>query len=211
MPLRTPNQYMYLFYFSLKKKSYAHGTPSRIPLIALNQSTKRNIDFDENPITDDSTDPHHHHQITGLHHQHSNQHDSYANYHCSDCFNSANPTATASNTDDDYLHETQVPILVVFLILTSYICIGTVIFSIWENWSLVDSAYFCFVTLSTIGFGNGDLVPRKTFHGPDLQLFACCVYLIVGLILVAMSFTLLEAQLIWKCKRMAARLKLRKD
>lgn len=73
---------------------------------------------------------------------------------------------------------------------------------------MIDGAYFCFVTLSTIGFG--DLVPKRTFRGPDVQLFACCAYLLLGLVLVAMSFTLLETQLIWKCKRMAVRLKLAK-
>lgn len=51
-------------------------------------------------------------------------------------------------------HNPQVPITIILLILTTYICIGTVIFSLWENWSIVDGAYFCFVTLSTIGFGN---------------------------------------------------------
>lgn len=116
---------------------------------------------------------------------------------------------TSNTVDDLPCEETQVPIVVIVLILTIYICIGTAIFSIWENWSFVDGAYFCFVTISTIGFA--DLVPRKTFQGPDLQLFACCTYLIVGLILVTMSFTLLESQLMWRCKRVAMRLKRRKN
>lgn len=103
----------------------------------------------------------------------------------------------------------QVPITVILIILISYIGIGTVIFSIWENWSMVDGAWFCFVTLSTIGFG--DLVPKKTFYGPYIQLFACCAYLILGLVLVAMAFTLLETQLLWKCRRIAVRLKLTND
>lgn len=103
----------------------------------------------------------------------------------------------------------QVPITIILIILITYICIGTVIFSLWENWSIVDGAYFCFVTLSTIGFG--ELVPKNTFHGPELQLFACCAYLLLGLVLVAMSFSLLETQLLWKCRRMAVRLKLAKD
>lgn len=106
-------------------------------------------------------------------------------------------------------NSSQVPITLILVILISYISIGTVIFSLWENWSMVDGAYFCFVTLSTIGFG--DLVPQKTFQGPDVQLFACCAYLLLGLVLVAMSFSLLETQLLWKCKRMAVRLKLAKD
>lgn len=200
-----------IFFILFLLKSCAHGTPSRIPLIALNQRSKRNTDSDDNLHNDDATHSGHHR--TATRHQRINQLDDYNNYHCEDC--RAMQTmqqltiTSATNNDDDFLYETQVPVLVVLLILISYICLGTVIFSIWENWSLVDGAYFCFVTLSTIGFG--DLVPRKTFHGPDLQLFACCAYLIVGLILVAMSFTLLETQLIWRCKRMAVRFKLRKD
>lgn len=118
-------------------------------------------------------------------------------------------TTTAQMNGPNDGETQQVPILVIVFILISYICIGTAIFSIWENWSFIDGAYFCFVTISTIGFA--DMVPRKTFHGPDLQLFACCAYLIVGLVLVTMSFSLLESQLVWKCKRMAARLKLRKN
>lgn len=111
------------------------------------------------------------------------------------------------NEDINY-NITQVPFTLILLILGSYICIGTVIFSFWENWSIIDGAYFCFVTLSTIGFG--DLIPKKTFRGPDLQLFACCAYLLLGLVLVAMSFSLLETQLMWRCRKVAVRLKLAK-
>lgn len=103
----------------------------------------------------------------------------------------------------------QVPITIVLLILVCYICLGTVIFAFWENWSLIDGAYFCFVTLSTIGYG--DFLPERTFYGPEVQLFACCAYLLLGLVLVAMSFSILETQLMWKCKRIAVRLKLAKE
>lgn len=103
----------------------------------------------------------------------------------------------------------QVPISLVLLILMCYICVGTVIFALWENWSLVDGAYFCFVTLSTIGYG--DFVPARSFNGPEVQLYACCAYLLLGLVLVAMSFSILETQLMWKCKRIAVRLKLASD
>lgn len=102
----------------------------------------------------------------------------------------------------------QVPILLIFLILLCYISLGTIIFAVWEDWSVIDGAYFCFVTLSTIGFG--DLVPLRTFRGPELQLVACFLYLLLGLVLVAMTFTVVENQLMWKCRRVAVRLKLTK-
>ncbi|XP_055905739.1 uncharacterized protein LOC129941192 [Eupeodes corollae] len=113
------------------------------------------------------------------------------------------------DNDDDEDGIPQVPITIVLLILVAYICIGTVIFALWENWSLIDGAYFCFVTLSTIGYG--DFMPEHTFRGPNVQLFACCAYLLLGLVLVAMSFSILETQLMWKCKRIAVRLKLARN
>lgn len=164
--------------------SCAHGTPSRIPLIALNQRTKCS-EFD-GKASRDTIDPY------------DGRAGNVNEYH-------ASAMAGLPNAVDDLPNETQVPVLVIVSILIVYISIGTAIFSVWENWSFVDGAYFCFVTISTIGFA--DLVPRKTFQGPDLQLFACCTYLIVGLILVTMSFTLLESQLMWRCKRIAMRFK----
>ncbi|KAH8375353.1 hypothetical protein KR200_011232 [Drosophila serrata] len=126
-------------------------------------------------------------------------------YHChsesEDCREGAD-----DSEDEGEETERQVPISLVLLILMCYICVGTVIFALWENWSLVDGAYFCFVTLSTIGYG--DFVPARSFNGPELQLYACCAYLLLGLVLVAMSFSILETQLMWKCKRIAVRLKL---
>lgn len=116
---------------------------------------------------------------------------------------------TPMDEADEVPPSPQVPLLLILMILASYIALGTVIFSLWENWSLVDGAYFCFVTLSTIGFG--DLVPRHTLHGPDLQLVACCAYLLLGLVLVAMCFSLVESQLMWRCRRVAVRLKLTHD
>lgn len=116
--------------------------------------------------------------------------------------------------DDEDGHQfgepmTQVPMLLIFFILLLYISLGTIIFAVWEDWSVIDGAYFCFVTLSTIGFG--DLVPLRTFRGPELQLFACFLYLLLGLVLVAMTFTVVENQLMWKCRRVAVRLKLTKS
>lgn len=72
------------------------------------------------------------------------------------------------------IHNPQVPITIILLILTTYICIGTVIFSLWENWSIVDGAYFCFVTLSTIGFGNNQQFPFPYLL--DNFLVKLCIY-----------------------------------
>ena len=70
--------------------------------------------------------------------------------------------------------------------------------------SLLKIAYFCFITLSTIGFG--DIVPgdsiklRQDFEG-SAQILFCCIYLIFGLALIAMSFNLVQEQVILKMRK----------
>ena len=43
------------------------------------------------------------------------------------------------------------------LVIGFYIFMGALLFGVWENWEALEASYFCFVTISTIGFG--DLVP----------------------------------------------------
>ena len=40
-----------------------------------------------------------------------------------------------------------------------FFSIGSAIFVFWEDWSFLQSFYFCFITMTTIGFG--DVVPGK--------------------------------------------------
>lgn len=99
-----------------------------------------------------------------------------------------------------------VPVFLVLLVLVGYICLGAAVFATWEDWTFIDGAYFCFVTLSTIGFG--DFVPGKSFKGTDtqngqLQLIACCGYLLFGLVLIAMSFSLVQEEVVSKCRNVA--------
>ena len=71
------------------------------------------------------------------------------------------------NDDDDELNdiwyrmENRVPILVVVLIIVSYIYLGALMFNKFEDWSMRESIYFCYITLSTIGFG--DYVCKRFF------------------------------------------------
>jgi hypothetical protein len=50
--------------------------------------------------------------------------------------------------------ESRVPFGAVILIIVGYICLGAFMFSKFENWSMTVSVYFCYITLSTIGFGD---------------------------------------------------------
>ena len=63
--------------------------------------------------------------------------------------------------DEEYMptDTVAVPIVVTLCVMTVYIFLGAIVFSQWEGWSIDDSVYFCFVTLTTLGFG--DMVPGQ--------------------------------------------------
>ena len=44
---------------------------------------------------------------------------------------------------------------------------GAFLFTIWEDWSFFDAFYFCFVTMTTIGFG--DMTPSISGEGKPSQ------------------------------------------
>ncbi|KAH3882915.1 hypothetical protein DPMN_006861 [Dreissena polymorpha] len=88
----------------------------------------------------------------------------------------------------------RVPIFVSLLIIAIYIFSGAIMFSLWENWDYLEGSYFCFITLSTIGFG--DYVPgsisRTDSADSRNKLIMCCVYLLFGLSVIAMCFNLMQ-------------------
>ena len=58
--------------------------------------------------------------------------------------------------------------MVSLFILLSYLLIGAFAFERWEDsddWTLASSLYFCFISLTTIGYG--DLVPLKSITHYD--------------------------------------------
>ena len=40
------------------------------------------------------------------------------------------------------------------MILVFYITLGTTVFGLWEEWSVVDALYFVIVTITTVGYGD---------------------------------------------------------
>ncbi|GAB6033721.1 hypothetical protein CHUAL_013834 [Chamberlinius hualienensis] len=107
------------------------------------------------------------------------------------------------------LDDTRVPIYLVLGIVSFYICLGALIFSYWEGWTFMNGAYFCFITLSTIGFGDlvpgSDLLHDKSDTG-QAKLILCCFYLILGLAIIAMSFNLVQEEVTAKCKQIGRNL-----
>ncbi|XP_054719912.1 potassium channel subfamily K member 18-like [Uloborus diversus] len=116
--------------------------------------------------------------------------------------------------DEDFNGKARVsvPITLCMVILIGYISGGAVLFSLWEGWGFLDGSYFCFVTLSTIGFG--DLVPGDSVisdGGSQEKLVMCSLYLLFGMALIAMCFNLMQEEVIHKVRACGRRIGIIKD
>ena len=114
-------------------------------------------------------------------------------------------------TTDGVKHVT-VPIYISLLILTTYILGGAALFSSWErDWTFLEGSYFCFITLTTIGFG--DYVPGASVdsRGGQEKLAICAMYVVFGLSLIAMCFDLMQEEARSKCRALGRKLGLLQD
>ncbi|XP_041767821.1 uncharacterized protein LOC121591420 [Anopheles merus] len=85
--------------------------------------------------------------------------------------------------------QSVVPISICIMILICYITLGAVLFHKLQPWGVLESLYFCFTSLGTIGFG--DLMPKGT-----VAQYAASAYIIIGMAVVAMCFSLIQTELI---------------
>lgn len=90
------------------------------------------------------------------------------------------------------------PILLCFSIMLVYIVLGALALYQLERWPLLDGVYFCFMSLSTIGFG--DLVPGLRRESAATTWF-CSAYIMSGMALTAMCFNVLHEELAHRVKR----------
>ncbi len=92
---------------------------------------------------------------------------------------------------------------------------GALMFSIWEEengWDFLVGAYFCFITLSTIGFG--DYVPGSSindYESSQEKLVLVALYLLFGLALCAMCFDLMQEEARNKVRYIGRKVGLIKD
>jgi len=68
-------------------------------------------------------------------------------------------------------------------------------FANWEDWDNLQAAYYCFITISTIGFG--DVVPGfsagvASSPSSDFEIFGAIVYIVLGMALMAMGIELIQ-------------------
>ncbi|XP_076877384.1 potassium channel subfamily K member 15-like [Brachyhypopomus gauderio] len=69
-----------------------------------------------------------------------------------------------------------------FLTCLSTLCVGAVVFSYFEGWGYFHACYFCFVTLTTIGFGDFVALQKKSdLERKTLYVAFTFVYFLVGL------------------------------
>ncbi|XP_018431166.1 PREDICTED: potassium channel subfamily K member 18, partial [Nanorana parkeri] len=83
----------------------------------------------------------------------------------------------------------DVPVLLIVLIVVTYLMLGAFILPLWEDWDMLEAFYFCFVTLSTIGFG--DVFPAHPNYFLLLSL-----YTVVGMAIMCMAFRLMQNRMV---------------
>lgn len=111
---------------------------------------------------------------------------------------------TDEDDDESSTYDPQrvtVPLTLCVAIMVGYIWGGAILFSEWEEWNMLDGSYFCFVSLSTIGFG--DIVPGDKIYAAqalDLSFIFCSMYLMLGMALIAMCFNLMQEEVIAKVR-----------
>ncbi|VDK80363.1 unnamed protein product [Litomosoides sigmodontis] len=110
------------------------------------------------------------------------------------------------------LQRISVPLSLVFLTMFAYLVAGSVLFCLWEGWTFLDSFYFCYISLTTIGFG--DKFPGASVgNDKDAQkkLVITSVYLLFGMALLAMCFNLAQEEVVNKVSWLANKFKSRDD
>lgn len=106
------------------------------------------------------------------------------------------PYPETFEVDDEF----NLPISVATLLLISYIIMGSLFYTfiLETEWTLIDSFYFVFISMSTIGFG--DMVPSNPFY-----VMLSMIYLIFGLALTSMFINVVQIKLSDHFKRASAK------
>ena len=110
--------------------------------------------------------------------------------------------------EPDYT-EASVPLTITMGVIAFYILFGASVFSILEEWDMTESAYYCFITISTVGFG--DFVPGS--HGlattnAQWEMVFTSIYMGLGLALLSMCFSLMQEEIAVKFKLLADKISL---
>lgn len=108
---------------------------------------------------------------------------------------------SAGHTEKPDISTVNIPITVSLVIMVALLYGGTLLFEKYEGWDPLTSFYFCFISLTTIGFG--DYVPGLTMDSPGhddkgMNFIFCSLYLMFGLALLSMCFNLMQEEVVHK-------------
>ena len=95
--------------------------------------------------------------------------------------------------DDDEDEKVSVPLTITMAVIGGYIFMGSLLFGVWEGWDWLTSAYYCFITISTIGFG--DVVPGTSgfqTSADSWKMVAASGYIVFGMAIMSMAFNLIQ-------------------
>lgn len=121
------------------------------------------------------------------------------NHNSQPIFSQAEVKAQKPPKEGFIISEVRVPVTISVMIIALYIFGGAVLFSLWETeWNYLIGAYFCFITLSTIGFGDYVFGTGDDFSANEKVIF-CALYLVLGLSIIAMCFDLMQEEVRAKC------------
>ncbi|XP_037872328.1 TWiK family of potassium channels protein 7 [Bombyx mori] len=90
---------------------------------------------------------------------------------------------------------TRVPIILSFFLIVLYIGLGSFVFHTTEKWDFMDGCFFSFASLATIGFGDlkpGLYASTVSPKAEDIAVGVCCIYILVGIVIIAMCFNLIQ-------------------
>ena len=114
-------------------------------------------------------------------------------------------TCTESKTSSMHGLSLLAPILLCIAMMTCYIAFGALMLLQLEDFPFVDGVFFCFMSLSTIGFGElGQLL-----HGDasDVTIWFCSGYIMSGMALTAMCFDVLHSEIVHRIKTVVTEIK----
>ncbi|XP_056148100.1 potassium channel subfamily K member 18 [Lampris incognitus] len=90
----------------------------------------------------------------------------------------------------DDMEQLNVPFVLILIVVFTYILFGGLILPVWETeFKDFDPFYFCFITLTTIGFG--DIVPKHPKYFMLTSLF-----IIAGMAIMSMAFKLGQSRIV---------------
>ncbi|XP_011506098.1 PREDICTED: TWiK family of potassium channels protein 18-like isoform X2 [Ceratosolen solmsi marchali] len=91
------------------------------------------------------------------------------------------------------------PISICLGAMFCYIIAGAFTLHKLEDWTFTDASYFCFMSLSTIGFGNmvpGSYPSYNTLEARNVTVWFCSCYIMSGMALTAMCFNILHDEIV---------------